>query len=90
VSSSRRPSVPPAATSMQILAGDLLARACRIVADEAPLSGEHRRILRSALDVYASARIGDAIATIDDPQRCDVARWDEPPAPETERSVSHG
>jgi hypothetical protein len=82
-------SIPPPATNLVILAGDLLAAATKTMLDELAGAGHWPAAVRvrQCLDAYDCARIGDAItnAQSDDPQRCTVANWDA--APPTEKSV---
>lgn len=85
-----RPSIPPPAGNLVVLAGDLLAVAAKRITVElacAP-SWEPMQRLKQALDAYEHARIGDAV-TNPDVQAPSITVWDEP-APETQRSVHHG
>ena len=85
-------SIPPPATNLVILAGDLLAVATKTMLDELAGAGHWPAAVRvrQCLDAYEQARVGDEItsAQSDDPQRCNVNDW--PPAPETEKSAHHG
>jgi len=60
---SRRPSTPPPATTMTILAADLLAMRVQTVLTTVPNLGNFPEILalKSALETYAAVRAGGAI-----------------------------
>lgn len=79
-----RPSIPPPAGNLVVLAGDLLAVAAKRITVElacAP-SWEPMQRLKQALDAYEYARIGDTVTT---------AEPIDEPKPETLRSgVQHG
>lgn len=87
-----RPSMPPPATNLQMLAADLLAVAAKRVVEQLACGNwEPMQQLKVALDTYEHARIGDAITNAQDPQACTVANWADERSPDTLKTgeVSH-
>lgn len=76
-------SMPPPATSLVILAGDLLAAATKTMLDELAGAGHWPAgvRVRQCLEAYEHARMGDEITSAQDsdPQRCTISNW-QPPA----------
>ena len=92
-------STPPAASTIEILAGDLLCtHAQNLLRQLAHANWEPAVKLQEAIELYSEVRLGLSIARgadevlraveESDPQAMNVNDW--PPAPETERSAHHG
>ena len=82
-----RPSTPPPAGNLVVLAGDLLAvAATKLLEQLAHANWEPATQLKGALDTYEAVRLGQVLRD-PDPQCCTL----DEPAPDTQRSeVFHG
>ncbi len=84
-----RRATPVPATTLQILAGDILATRVMELLEQLAFAGtwEPGVKLKDALEVYQQVRLGTTIKDAQDPQKMTVHEW--APAPITERSRVH-